>query len=81
MGRRKAFRGYRGSVLGETLSDIIKSHADDEPWDAQAGLTGVPTKAADVPLKRAGVLAAIGAMSLMAALGIWVGEFLRVTGR
>jgi hypothetical protein len=67
--------------LGETLSDIIKSHVGDQHWDAQTGLTSVPAKAAHAPLKRAGVLAAIGVMSLMAALGIWVGEFLRVTGR
>ena len=67
--------------MGETLSDIIKSHAGDEPWETQAHLSGAQAKGADAPLTRAKVLAAVGAMSLMAALGIWVGEFLRVTGR
>ena len=67
--------------MGETLSDIIKTRADDEPWDAHAGAMGAQAKGVDAPLKRARVLAAIGAISLMAALGIWVGEFLRMTGR
>ena len=68
--------------MGETLSDIIQSHAGDEPWDAHEHMLGAQAKDdGEAPLKRAWVLAAIGAMSLMAAFGIWVGEFLRVTGR
>ena len=67
--------------MGETLSEIIKSRVDDQPWDGENSAPGIQAKAADGTLTRARVLAAIGAMSLMAAFGIWVGEFLRLSGR
>ncbi len=60
--------------MGETLSDIIKHSVQDDDRNPRMG-------AFQGQLMHVKILGAIGAISLVAALGIWVGEFLRVSGR
>lgn len=59
--------------MAETLSDIVKRRVQEEPRNSRIA-------EASAQLISAKILAAIGAMSLMAAFGIWVGECLRVSG-
>lgn len=60
--------------MAETLSDMVKRRVQDEPPSPR-----IP--GAGAQMISAKILAAVGAMSLMGAFGIWVGEILRLIGR
>jgi hypothetical protein len=69
--------------LGETLSDIIETRLHEGPRQAIARPHQENTHERDAlgdPVGRAGLLAALGAVSLMGALGVLVGQMLRSTG-